>query len=79
MYVYIYIDFLFFFQGLLKVHDQLSENAIAFDVKDDPVTEDYSFKDYGEGAVKIVHLEKTTEPLVSLDFNLVFVFWFKEF
>lgn len=50
-------------QGLLKVHDQLSENAIAFDVKDDPVTEDYSFKDYGEGAVKIVHLEKTTEPL----------------
>ena len=61
----------FFFQNLLKVHDQLSENAV-FDAKEDPVAEDYPFKDYGEGAVKIVHLEKTTEPLVSLRFKTYF-------
>ncbi|XP_036362938.1 MAGUK p55 subfamily member 5-like isoform X1 [Octopus sinensis] len=48
------------FQSLLKVHDQLSGNPR---FSEDKETKDYSFKQYGEGAVRIIHLEKTSEPL----------------
>lgn len=50
-------------QNLLKIHDKLSENADVSDVQPEPAIEEYPFKDYGEGTVKIVHLEKTGEPL----------------
>ncbi|GAB1609587.1 MAGUK p55 subfamily member 5-like isoform X2, partial [Argonauta hians] len=48
------------FQNLLKVHDQLSGEK---PFSEDKETKDYSFKQYGEGAVRIIHLEKTSEPL----------------
>lgn len=51
-----------YFQNLLKVHDQLTGDT---QLSEDQETKDYSFKQYGEGAVRIIHLEKTSEPLVS--------------
>ena len=54
-----------FFQNLLRAHDGVADHqSKPSNLGDDDFNED-PISNFGEDTVKIIHLEKTNEPLVG--------------
>lgn len=61
------------FQGLLLAHDHIAQRELQCSEDQQPPEDDFNIPhlpDVGS-SIKIVHLEKTTEPLVNCNIQLL--------